>query len=295
MSNIRGDAMGLFKVYGKYNKFKRIARNLTLGLLLMLLAACVFFPVYYMVVSSFGPAIETGSVSYSLIPRKISLDSYKFFFDYSKNSVRWLLNSLIVSGTVTITNVAFATLAGYAFAKLRFPGSRFFFFLLLVAMMVPYQVTQVPLYMLVVNKLHMQDSYAALIAPSLVTCYNVFLAKQFFTSLPTSVLEAATMDGCSQPGVVWRIVLPLSKTIVSVMAITTFLNNWNLFFWPFLVCNSEEMQTIQVALKNFSFANTTLFAPMMAGATISALPMFVLFFALQKYFLEGVTVGAVKG
>ncbi len=287
--------MGLFKVYGKYSRYKKAVRNAILGMLLVLLAGIVFFPIYYMVVSSFGPATETGSASYSLIPRSLSLDSYRFFFAYSKSSLRWLLNSLLVSGTVTVTNVIFATLAGYAFAKLRFPGCRFFFFLLLVAMMVPYQVTQVPLYMLVVNKLHMQDTYTALIAPSLVTCYNVFLAKQFFTSLPTSVLEAAIMDGCSQPGVVGRIVLPLSKTILSVMAITTFLGNWNTFFWPFLVCNSEEMQTIQVALKNFSFANTTYFAPMMAGATVSALPMFVLFFALQKYFLEGVTVGAVKG
>ena len=169
------------------------------------------------------------------------------------------------------------------------------FFLLLVAMMVPYQVTQVPLYILVVNVLQMQDTYPALIAPTLVTCYNVFLAKQFFTSLPTSIIESAKIEGCSQPQIVWKIIMPLSKTILAVMAIMTFLGEWNTFFWPFLVCNSEQMQTIQVGLKNFSFANTTYFAPMMAGATISALPMFILFFSLQRYFLEGVTVGAVKG
>jgi multiple sugar transport system permease protein len=108
-------------------------------------------------------------------------------------------------------------------------------------------------------------------------------------------LEAAQIEGCSQPMIVLKIVIPLSKTILSVMAIMTFLGQWNNFFWPFLVSNTEKMQTIQVGLKNFSFANTTYFAPMMAGATISALPMFILFFSLQKYFLEGVTVGAVKG
>ena len=287
--------MGLYKKYiGKY-KYKEKIRNIFIAVVLLCVAVVTLFPIYYMVVSSFGAPTEAGGASYSLIPKAFTLDSYKFFFDYSRYSVRWLLNSLLVASTVTICNVVFASLAGYAFAKMRFPGCKFFFFLLLVAMMVPYQVTQVPLYILVVNVLKPQDTYVALVAPTLVTCYNVFLAKQFFTSLPTSIIESAKIEGCSQPMIVWKIVMPLSKTILSVMAIMTFLGEWNTFFWPFLVCNSEAMQTIQVGLKNFSFANTTYFAPMMAGATISALPMFVLFFSLQKYFLEGVTVVAVKG
>lgn len=287
--------MGLYRKYiGKY-KYKAKIRNTALAAILLCVAAVTLFPIYYMIVSSFGAPTEAGGASYSLIPKAFTLDSYKFFFDYSKYSFRWILNSLIVATTVTVCNVLFASLAGYAFAKMRFPGCKFFFFLLLVAMMVPYQVTQVPLYILVVNVLKMQDTYAALVAPTLVTCYNVFLAKQFFTSLPTSIIESAKIEGCSQPVIVWKIIMPLSKTILSVMAIMTFLGEWNTFFWPFLVCNQEAMQTIQVGLKNFSFANTTYFAPMMAGATVSALPMFILFFSLQKYFLEGVTVGAVKG
>lgn len=287
--------MGLYKKYiGKY-KYKAKIRNTFIAVILLCIAVVTLFPIYYMIVSSFGAPTEAGGASYSLIPKAFTLDSYKFFFDYSRYSVRWLFNSLVVAVTVTVCNVVFASLAGYAFAKMRFPGCKFFFFLLLVAMMVPYQVTQVPLYILVVNVLKLQDTYVALVAPTLVTCYNVFLAKQFFTSLPTSIIESAKIEGCSQPLIVWKIVMLLSKTILSVMAIMTFLGEWNTFFWPFLVCNSEAMQTIQVGLKNFSFANTTYFAPMMAGATISALPMFVLFFSLQKYFLEGVTVGAVKG
>ena len=287
--------MGLYKKYiGKY-KYKAKIRNTFIAVILLCIAVVTLFPIYYMIVSSFGAPTEAGGASYSLIPKAFTLDSYKFFFDYSRYSVRWLFNSLVVAVTVTVCNVVFASLAGYAFAKMRFPGCKFFFFLLLVAMMVPYQVTQVPLYILVVNVLKLQDTYVALVAPTLVTCYNVFLAKQFFTSLPTSIIESAKIEGCSQPLIVWKIVMPLSKTILSVMAIMTFLGEWNTFFWPFLVCNSEAMQTIQVGLKNFSFANTTNFAPLMAGATISALPMFVLFFSLQKYFLEGVTVGAVKG
>ena len=287
--------MGLFRKYHGKQKYKGILRNCIIGIVLLAIAVVTLFPIYYMIISSFGAPTEAGGASYSLFPRTFTLASYRFFFDYSIYSVRWILNSLIVASSVTVCNVIFASLAGYAFAKLRFPGCNFFFFMLLVAMMIPYQVTQVPLYILMANTLHLQDTYVALIAPTLVTCYNVFLAKQFFTSLPTSIIESAKIEGCSQPGIVMKIVMPLSKTILSVMAITTFLGEWNTFFWPFLICNTEKIQTIQVGLKNFSFANTTYFAPMMAGATVSALPMFILFFALQKYFLEGVTVGAVKG
>ncbi len=287
--------MGLYKKYNGKLKYKGGIRSFLLAAVLLTIALVTLFPIYYMVISSFGAPTEAGGASYSLIPKQFTLDSYKFFFSFSTHSFRWILNSLLVASVVTISNVIFATLAGYAFAKLRFPGCKVFFFVLLVAMMVPYQVTQVPLYILVVNVLKIQDTYMALVAPTLVTCYNVFLAKQFFTSLPTSIMESAKIEGCSQPMIVWKIVVPLSKTILSVMAIMTFLGEWNTFFWPFLVSNSEAMQTVQVGLKNFSFANTTYFAPMMAGATVSALPMFILFFSLQKYFLEGVTVGAVKG
>lgn len=287
--------MGLFRKYSHKEHYKLIIRTIGIAAILLLLAMLTLFPIYYMIISSFGSPTEAGAASYSLIPKYLTLDSYKFFFNYSSSSLRWIVNSFIVAAAVTISNVVFAAMAGYAFAKIRFPGSKVLFFLLLFAMMVPYQVTQVPLYILVVNVLELTDTYTALIVPSLVTCYNVFMAKQFFTSLPTSILEAAKIEGCNQFQILSQIVMPISKTILAVMAIMTFMGSWNTFFWPFLVCNKEVMQTIQVGLKNFSFANTTYFSPMMAGATISALPMFILFFSLQKYFLEGVTVGAVKG
>lgn len=278
-----------------HNRKVLYVRNGLIFMFLILLAVATLFPIYYMLVSSFGPPVEAGGASYSLFPKKISIDSYRFFFSFSKYSSRWLINSLVVSGSVVIGNVVFAGLAGYAFAKIQFRGRNFLFFALLCAMMIPYQVTQVPLYMLVVNTLKMDNSYLALIAPTFVTAYNVFLCKQFMSSLPTEIIESAKIEGCNQFQIYLRIIMPLSKTVLAVMAILTFMNSWNTFFWPFLVTSKEYMQTIQVGLKNFKFANTTYFAPMMAGATISALPMFILFFSLQKYFLEGVTIGAVKG
>ncbi|GIQ65552.1 sugar ABC transporter permease [Paenibacillus cisolokensis] len=253
------------------------------------------FPIYFMIISSFGDPVEAGAVSYSIWPGKFTLESYKFFFDYSEYSYRWLGNSLLVAVCVMVSNVLFATMAGYAFSKIQFRGRNVLFAVLLCAMMIPYQVTQVPLYILIVNIFEIQNTYSALILPSLVTVYNIFLAKQFMSTIPKEILESAKVEGCSQLQILFRIVMPLSKTVMAVMAILTFMETWNTFFWPFLVTNTMDMQTIQVGLKNFRFANTTYFAPMMAGATISALPMFVLFFSLQRYFLEGVTVGAVKG
>lgn len=277
------------------NRAARYTRNTIIVVLLLLFALATLFPIYFMIMSSFGDPVEAGAISYSIWPGKISFDSYKFFFQFSEYSYRWLLNSLIVATVIMVSNVIFATMAGYAFAKINFKGRNVLFAVLLAAMMIPYQVTQVPLYILIVNIFQIQNTYEALIMPSLVTVYNIFLAKQFMSSIPKEVLESAKVEGASQFRILTKIIMPLSKTVMAVMAILTFMEAWNTFFWPFLVTNTMDMQTIQVGLKNFRFANTTFFAPMMAGATISAVPMFILFFSLQRYFLEGVTVGAVKG
>lgn len=284
----------LYKNTGK-NSFGEKLRVILTIVGLSVFALATLFPIYFMIMSSFAPPIESGAVSYDLIPRSFTLDSYKFFFNFNENSYRWLTNSLIVAGIITFSNVIFAGMAGYAFAKVKFPGRNQIFWTLLCTMMVPYQVVQVPLYILVVNILKMQDTYQALILPGLCGVYNIFLMKQFLSSLPYEIIESAKIEGCSQGRIFFQIVAPLSKTVLAVMAILTFMDNWNTFFWPFLVTKSMHMQTIQVGLSNFRFANTTYFAPMMAGATVAALPMFILFFSLQKYFLEGVTVGAVKG
>jgi len=284
-------------LYKKHTGKKTIqyTRNTSIIVLLLLFALATLFPIYFMIISSFGDPVEAGAMNYTLWPTKISFESYKFFFDYSEHSYRWLLNSLFVAGCVTASNVIFATLAGYAFSKIRFKGRAVLFAILLCAMMIPYQVTQVPLYILIVNIFEIENTYKALIMPGLVSVYSIFLTKQFMTSIPNEIIECAKVEGCNQLQIFLKVIVPLSKTVMAVTAILTFMDSWNTFFWPFLVTNTMDMQTIQVGLKNFRFANTTYFAPMMAGATISALPMFILFFSLQRYFLEGVTVGAVKG
>lgn len=287
-------ATGLYSQH-LHNKKVLYLRNTIITIVLVAFAAATLFPVVYMIMSAFGPNVSTAGNMRTIFPSRWTLESFKAFFDFSPYSLRWIWNSVVVAAGTVVGNVCFASMAGYAFAKIRFKGSGVLFAAVLVAMMIPYQVTQVPLYILMVKQFKMTDTYAAMILPSLCTAYNIFLCKQFFTGLPTPLIESAKIEGCNQFQIFIKIILPLSKTVLAVMAINTFMSSWNNFFWPFLVTNNPSMYTIQVGLKQFKFANETLFAPMMAGATISALPMFIMFFALQKYFMEGVTIGAVKG
>ena len=184
---------GLYSPHVNHPK-KRIARNILLAVILILFALLTLFPIFYMIMSSFGPAVATAGTSRSIFPRVWTLDSYKAFFSFSKYSVRWIVNSLIVASATVAGNVIFASMAGYAFSKIRFKGRQWLFGLILVAMMIPYQVTQVPLYILIANKLHMTNTYAAMILPGVVTSYNIFLAKQFFTSIPTPLIESAKLE-----------------------------------------------------------------------------------------------------
>lgn len=284
-------------LYSQHLNNKKVLyfRNTVITIVLVLLAVATLFPIVYMIMSSFGPNVATAGNMRTIFPSRWTLESYQAFFEFNEYSVKWIWNSVVVAVFTVLGNVVFASMAGYAFAKIRFKGSKLLFATILVAMMIPYQVTQVPLYILIVKEFKMTNTYAAMILPSICTAYNIFLCKQFFTGLPTPLIESAKIEGCNQFQIFSKIILPLAKTVLAVMAINTFMSSWNNFFWPFLVTSDPAMYTIQVGLKQFKFANETLFSPMMAGATISALPMFVLFFALQKYFMEGVTIGAVKG
>lgn len=262
--------------------------------LLLVWTVLTIVPLYWMLVGSLQDSAASASFRPSMIPEALSLAPYERFF--AKTAAwRWLFNSLLVSSVLTVTNVFFASLAGYAFAKLKFPGSNAIFWILLSTMMIPAQVTLIPLYILMVNTLQLQDTYTAIILPTAVSVGNIFLMKQYMSSLPTSLIHAARIDACGEFRIFWKVILPLAKPGLAVLAIFTFVASWNEFFWPFLITNSTDMRTIQVGLASFVFAESTDFGAMMAGATIGALPMMILFFSLQRYFLQGITIGAVKG
>lgn len=257
-------------------------------------AVITVIPLYWMLVGSVQDSALSATFKPAMIPTQLSTAPYDRFFGKT-DAWRWLFNSLLVSAILTVSNLFFASLAGYAFAKLKFPGSKSVFWVLLGTMMIPTQVTQIPLYILVINVFNLGDTYTAIILPALVSVGNIFLMKQYMSSLPSSLIYAARIDACGEFGIFWKVILPMAKPGLAVLAIFSFVATWNEFFWPLLVTSSSEMRTIQVGLASFVFAEATDFGALMAGATIGALPMMILFFSLQRYFLQGITVGAVKG
>lgn len=275
----------------------RTSKHLFIGIaaaVLLLWVIITIIPLYWMMIGSFQDSQSSATFRPQMWPSIWSLAPYERFFTKT-NAVRWLFNSLFVSAIITVTNLFFASLAGYAFAKLKFPGRDTIFWVLLGTMMIPAQVTLIPLYVLVINVFDLADTYTAIILPSIATVGNIFLMKQYMSTLPTSLIHAARIDACSEFGIFRKIILPMAKPGLAVLAIFTFVASWNDFFWPLLVTQSNEMRTIQVGLASFRFAEATDYGAIMAGATIGALPMIVLFFSLQKYFLQGITIGAVKG
>ncbi|KIL49543.1 carbohydrate ABC transporter permease [Jeotgalibacillus soli] len=278
----------------KQRKIFKIVGLSVIYIVLTIWAILTFVPLIWMFISSIKDTTSITQVPPQLIPDQPTLDAYRRVFDVG-GFARWFLNSVIVSTILTISNVVLASLAGYAFAKLKFPGRNTIFWILLGSMMIPGQITLIPLYILIVNTFQMADTYLALVIPTLVTTANIFLARQFMASLPSTLIDAARIDACSEPKIFWKVILPMAKPGLAVLGIFTFVANWNNFFWPFLVTSSNEMRTLQVGLTSFRYQYTADYGAMMAGAVLTAIPMFIVFLALQKYFLKGITIGAVKG
>lgn len=264
------------------------------SVILVVWSVLTIIPMYWMLIGSVQDTKSAASFIPKMIPDVLSVAPYERFFGKT-NVMRWLFNSLLISSILTVTNVFLASLAGYAFAKLKFPGNKAVFWVLLSTMMIPAQVTLIPLYILMIDVFDLGNTYTAILLPGIVSVGNIFLMKQYMSSLPTSLIHAARIDACGEFGIFWKVILPMAKPGLAVLAIFTFVASWNDFFWPFLVTNSAEMRTIQVGLASFVYADTTDFGALMAGATVAALPMMILFFSLQRYFLQGITIGAVKG
>jgi multiple sugar transport system permease protein len=206
---------------------------------------------------------------------------------------RWFLNSMIASLTVVAGNLIFGVLAGYAFARMRFRGSRLLLAVMLGTLIIPFQITMIPTF-LIMKKLGLIDTLGAVIVPSLVTPFAVFLFRQFFLSLPREIEEAAWIDGCSRLRTLWSVVVPMARPALSTVAVLTFLTTWNEFFWPILALSSQN-PTIQVAFQSLA----TGFAPqqsiIMAGTLYGTIPVLIAFAILGKHIVGGIMQGAVKG
>lgn len=252
------------------------------------------FPLYWMVITAIKPPTAIMSLPPDWIPASVSLANFTEAFGASP-VVRWTINSLVMSVSVTAFQLIFASMAGYGFAKKRFPGRELLFWLYVSSMMIPGFALVIPLFTLMA-RFGLVDSYLGLIAPGLSAPFGVFLMRQFIQTLPTELIDAAKIDGCSELRVFWDIILPLARPGLAVLGIFVFMGQWSAFLWPLIVTNSNDMRTLMVGFA--LLANRELrvnYGALMAAATYMALPMLLVFFAFQRYFLRGITIGGVKG
>ncbi len=263
--------------------------TLTIGALSMAI------PYIWMVVTSIKPIQEIQSYPPSFLVRHPTLQPYRDLFSLLPMA-RYLLNSLFVASIVTLTNVFFCSLAGYAFAKQKFFGRDKIFLLLLSAIMIPYQVNLIPGFIIVKN-FGWLNSFYSLIIPNMVMVFGVFLCRQYISSIPNDLLDAAKIDGCSEFGIYRRVIFPLIKPALATLAIFTFLSQWNSFVWPLIVIHTSSMRTVPLALSvlNGQFGTGANFAMVMAGATVVTLPVLIVFICFQKYFIEGIALIGLKG
>jgi len=255
-----------------------------------IILGCLFLiPIYMLFVSSIKPTTDVFDLRF--IPKIISLDGYKLIL--KQNFLRYFLNSLFISTTVTIVALVFHSMAGYALARLNFVGKNVVFIWILSTLMIPFAVIMVPLFILV-KQFGWLNTFKGVIIPAIPHAYGIFLFRQFFLTMPKELEEAATLDGLSPFGIFIRIFLPLSKPIIITLAVAFFVANWNNYLWPLIVNQSQDKWVLQVALAKYIGRTDTPWDAIMAGGVITIIPIMILFFILQKYIVEGIKMSGIK-
>jgi multiple sugar transport system permease protein len=246
-----------------------------------------------MVMASVMPAGEASAYPMSWLPSALSLEHYRALFSRLE-VVRYIANSALIAGAVTLISLVVNSMAGYAFAKLSFPGRERVFRGLVATLVVPGQVTMLPLFMLL-KYLGLINSFWGVIVPGMASVFGIFLFRQYALSIPDSLLDAARIDGAGEWRIYRSIVLPLCKPILLTLAVFTFMGTWNDFMWPLVVLTDSRLHTLPVALANLSGEHVQDTELMMAGALLTVLPVIVLYALLQRYYIEGIMVGSIKG
>ena len=250
-------------------------------------------PLAWMLSVSFMAPGEASAFPPPLLPRAATWANYRELFERAGMG-RYLFNSLAIASAVTVLSLAFNLTAGYAFAKLRFAGRDRIFQTLLGALVIPAQVTMIPLF-LIMKWMGLVNSYGGVIVPAMAGVFGIFLVRQYAQSIPDELLEAARIDGASEVRIFTTIVVPLVKAIIVTLAIFTFLASWNDFMWPLIALSDQAWQTAPVALATLSREHVQDNELMMAGSVVTTLPVLILFLALQRHYIEGLLLGSVKG
>jgi len=272
---------------------QRRNRRIGLDILVLGVAFIVLIPVFWVILSSFKTNGELFSFPPTLFPKEPTTSNYSTALT-TGNFARYGWNSFFVATMSTVLALFTNSLAAFALAKYRFVGRQMLFLLTLATIMIPLQVIMVPIF-LVLKNLGLVDSLWGIIIPPAATPTGVFLLRQYMLSIPDEILEAARMDGANEWGIYWRIILPLSIPALATLAIFSFTWRWNDFLWPFVVITSESKATLQLALARLLGQFGVDWTTLLAATVISLLPMLVVFLLLQRYFLNNLTAGSVKG
>lgn len=255
------------------------------------LVVCV--PLVWMLTSSLKAPDKIFTIPIEWIPFDWRWQNYSEAMDTAPFG-RYFLNSLFVSTAVTLLNLFFCSLAGYGFAKYSFPGRNLLFIFVLATMMIPFHVVVVPLFVLM-RELKWLNTYNVLIIPGMMSAFGIFLMRQSIMTLPDELFDAARIDGASEPGTYFRIALPLSKGSLAALAVFIFLDSWNSLLWPLVTTSKDEFRVLAVGLTQFQTVHGTKYHLMMAASTLVVIPMLIVFFLLQRYFIRGIALSGLKG
>jgi multiple sugar transport system permease protein len=270
-----------------------VARRILVYALLVGIALLFFTPFIWTISTSFKTLPDTAY--FNLIPHPFTTEAWKSVWtDYDFK--RYALNSLFLAVTVTVVNLFLASLGGYAFARLRFPGREFLFLLVLGTLMIPDQLRLIPVFVMLTNW-HLIGNFSGYILINLVSAVNLFFMRQYFLTIPKDFEEAAKLDGAGFFKTFWRIMLPLAGPAIAALAILQFQGTWNDFFWPLILFGqgNENLYTIQFGLAQLTFTYGTLWPQLMAGSIIAILPILLIFLIFQRFFVSGVTAAGIKG
>lgn len=273
--------------------WRRRRYDLRALIVLIPVAIIALFPLYWMTTTALTPSAAAIKVPPTLFPTEPTIENFLQLFEQAP-VILWALNSLIIALAIMVGHVVFDSMAGYAFAKKRFPGKGLLFVMIVSSLMIPVHVTLVPRFILV-SELGLVNNPLGVILPSIADVFGIFLMRQFISSLPSELEDAARVDGASEWQVFWRVVMPLSRPAVATVAIFSFVGAWNAFLWPLIVLSKRELLTLPVGVATLQQEFTQNIGMVMAGAAVGAIPMIILFLLFQRYFLEGVRVGGLKG
>lgn len=263
------------------------------NLILLIGVLLAAIPFVYMISASFKPQNEIFTFPVQIIPKQPYLDNYATLFGETLY-MRWFLNTAIVAVGRTSLSLLLCMLAGFAFAKYDFPLRRVLFVMVLASFTLPFEVVLIPLYTMMVT-FGWLNTYWVLIVPFAASAFGIFLARQYALSLPTELMEAARIDGSSELGIFFRIAIPNLRPAIAVMGIIFFQASWNDYLWPLIVLNDSTMYVINLALPTLRGPYLDQYGLVLGGAVIAVIPIIIIFFAMQRYFIEGIMAGALKG